>query len=141
MGTDKQVCEKLNVDCLVLTGEMKFVEEEGFLIPLLYGAMSIESESTISAVIMDLKMEKLVSRIECKARRTTHMLYYVIFIAGSGPMLEPGATKGLAREITEVITELGPAGKRRVAVLALEFPGKIRKTIEDEDTKKRLEDI
>ena len=26
VGTDKQVCEKLNVDYLVLTGEMKFVE-------------------------------------------------------------------------------------------------------------------
>ena len=127
-GVSRQVSEKLDVDYLVLTGEMKLDEgeEEGFLVPLLAGAMAIESASTISAVIMDLRTGKLVSRIECKARGTTRMVYYVIFIAGSGPMsLESGAAEGLARGIGKVITELAPAGKRRVAVLSLEFPGAI----------------
>jgi hypothetical protein len=125
-GVSRQVSAKLDVDYLVLAGELKTEEgeEQGFLVPLLAGAMSIESASTISAVIMDLRAGALVSRLECKARGTTRMLYYVIFIAGSGPMLESGVTEGLAAEIGKVITELSPPGRHRVAVLSLEYPGK-----------------
>jgi hypothetical protein len=134
-GVSRQVSDTLGVEYLVLTGELKLDEgeEEGFLVPLLAGAMSIESESMISAVIMDMKTGKLVSRLDCKARGTTRMVYYVIFIAGSGPMLESGVTKGLAREIGKVITELAPPGKRRVAVLALEYPGRTGETVETVD--------
>ena len=133
-GVSRQVSDKLEVDYLVLIGEMKIDEgeEDGFLVPLVAGAMSIESASSISAVIMDLRTGKLVSRIECKARGTTRMVYYVIFIVGSGPVsLVSGAAEGLAREIGKVITELAPAGKRRVAVLSQEFPSKTGKTTED----------
>jgi len=125
-GVGKQVSEQLNVDYLVLAGELELVrgEEEGFFFPMLVGAMSVEGVSTISAVIMDLRAGELVSRLECEARGTSHIYHYVIFVAGNEPLLGSGATKGLAREIGKVITELAPPGKRRVAVLALEYPGK-----------------
>lgn len=120
----RQVSEELDVDYLILTGELKLDEgeEEGFLVPLLAGAMSVESESAISAVIMDLRSGELVTRVTCKARGTTRLVYYVIFVAGNAPMIDSGATKGLAREIGKVVTDLSPTGTPRVAILALEFP-------------------
>jgi hypothetical protein len=78
---------------------------------------------------MDLKAGKLVSRIECKARGKTRIAYYVIFITGTGPMVEAATTEGLASGIGKLITGLAPSATSRVAVLALEFPGKNRQAI------------
>jgi hypothetical protein len=124
------VSEQLDADYLVLVGQLELGqgEEEGFFFPMLVGAMSIEGFSTISAVILDLRTGKLVSKIDCEARGTSYIFHYVIFIAGNEPLLGSGATKGLAGEIGALITELSPTGKRRVAVLALEYPDKAGKT-------------
>jgi len=126
-GAGRQVSEALGVDYLVLVGAAKTKEgeEKGFLVPLLAGAMSVESSMTLSAMIVDLRSGEQISRIECTAHGTSRMVYYVIFIAGTGPMsLQSGAAEGLAGEIGKVITGLSPRGKQRVAVLALEYPGK-----------------
>jgi hypothetical protein len=132
-GAGRRVSDALDVDYLVLVGAAKTKEgeEKGFLVPLLAGAMSVESSTTLSAMILDLRSGEQMSRIECRAHGTSRMVYYVIFIAGTGPMsLQSGAAKGLAGEIGKVITELSPPGKHRVAVLALEHPGDTGETTE-----------
>lgn len=130
-GAGRRVSEVLGVDYLVLVGAAKSKEgeEKGFLVPLVAGAMSVESSTTLSAMIVDLRSGEQISRIECTAHGTSRIVYYVIFIAGTGPMsLQSGAAEGLAGEIGKVITGLSPNGKHRVAVLALEYPGKTGET-------------
>lgn len=129
-GISGQLSEQINVDYLVLVGTLELVqgEEEGFLVPMLVGALSVEGSSTINAVIVDLTTGQLITRLECEARGTSNVYHSLIFVAGNEPLLGSGATEGLAKEIGKVITELGPTGTHRIAVLALEHPREATET-------------
>lgn len=123
-GVIRNIGDQLNIDYLVLLGEIKSSEEEvkGFFLPLVAGAMSGEGSFSLSAIIMDLKTEKLVTMLECETHGTTHILYYVIIAVGNEPTYASTTIESLAKEIGKVLTELDPLGKKRVAVLGLETP-------------------
>jgi len=95
-------------------------EEKGFLIPLLWGAVSAEGTAEITALIIDLRTGEVVSNISSSATGTSHILYYVIFMAGNEPQVTSEAISSLAKEIGSVITELVPKKTARIAVLAME---------------------
>jgi len=120
--TGRRVSEQLNVDYLVVIGALDVSEgeEKGFLIPLLLGAVSAEGTAAITALIIDLRTGIVVSKISSAATGTSHILYYVIFMAGNEPQVTSEAISSLARETGSVITELVPRRKARVAVLAME---------------------
>jgi len=120
--TCRRVSEQLNVDYLVLIGALDVSEgeEKGFLIPLLWGAVSAEGKAAITALIIDLRTGEVISKISSAATGTSHILYYVIFIAGNEPQVTSEAISSLAREIGSFITELVPKRTARIAVLAME---------------------
>jgi hypothetical protein len=122
--TCSEVNRQLNVNYLVLVGSSKVTseEEEGFMIPLLVGAMSVESASTLSAVIFDLGSGDQICQITSEARGKERVFAYVIFVVGSVPQIKTASIEGLANEVISVITELGAQETKRIAIMAAEVP-------------------
>jgi hypothetical protein len=117
-----RINEDLDVDYLVLVSTKGVIvdEEEGFIIPLLVGVMTVDKEMTVDAILLDLKTAKSVCRISSKAHGTEKMFYWVIVIVATGPFTDSSAITGLGEEIVNVIEKDAGSDKVRVAIMALE---------------------
>jgi hypothetical protein len=117
-----EITERLNVDYLILVG-MRATEEgdlDGFFIPLVAGAGSIPEESSLSALVIDLRRQSIVCEFVATAESTGRMLYYVIVVVGTNPMTESAVIKGIADGISKELSQLGSGEVVRIAVLAAE---------------------
>jgi hypothetical protein len=95
-------------------------DDEGFFVPMLAGAMSLEHESRITSMIIDLRTGKFVCNIRSSAIGRDRMLYYVIFIAGNEAQTDDSAVKGLSAEIGNAINDHNKHKNTRIAIMSNE---------------------
>lgn len=119
-GRCQQISSNLDVQFLVLLTPLKFKEgeEQGFFIPLAFGAMAFPEESTLSALIVDLRSGSFLCRLDAASSGSARMLYYVIYIAAADPMTESAVIRDLSEAIGKAISEEMDAEPVRIAVLA-----------------------
>lgn len=118
--TCDRITNELRVDYLVILNPLVVRtsgDEGGFFVPMLAGAMSQEHESSITSMIIDLRIGKRICNIKSKAIGTDRMLYYVIFIAGNESQTDKSALKGLSEEIGNAINEHNQHKKTRIAIM------------------------
>ena len=120
--TCSRINEELEVDYLVLVSSKGVVvgEEEGFYVPLLVGAMVVDKETTVDAMLLDLKTGKSVCRISSEAHGTEKIFIWVIVIVATGPFTDSSAITGLGEEIVRVIEKNSKSEKIRIAIMAVE---------------------
>jgi len=116
------VSEKLDVQYLVLLTPLLHEEgeEEGIFIPLAFGALSVSENSTLSAIIIDLRSGSVVTRLSSSSSGHGRLLYYVIYIVAADPMTESAVISGLSESIAQTLAAESHSGGLHVAVLALE---------------------
>jgi len=116
-----RVAEQLDMQYLVLltTVLVETGEEEGFLIPFL-GAMAVPEDSTLSALIIDLRQGSIVTQLSATSSGKGRMLYYVIIIVAADPMTESAVISGLSESIAETLAAESHSGRLRIAILAAE---------------------
>ena len=116
-----RVAEQLDMQYLVLltSALVEAGEEEGFLIPFL-GAMAVPEDSTLSALIIDLRHGSVVSQLSAKSSGKVRMLYYVIIMVAADPMTESAVISGLSESIAETLAAESHSGRLRIAILAAE---------------------
>ena len=122
---ERDVCERvreqLDVAYLVLVGPMTFEEGEPkghFLLSIGgYGAAQVDTESTLSAVIVDLQTQETVCQVtsEAHGKQTWAGLFYFVVTI---PMTDPAAIRGLGDGVAKAITERAGAEPIRIAVMA-----------------------
>lgn len=119
-----RVAEKLDMQYLVLLTAVPVETEEpkGFLIPFL-GAMAATEDSSLSALIIDLRLGSVVSQLTTQASGEGILLHYVIFIVAADPMTETAVIKGLSKSIAEALAAEPVSGSLRIAILAAESAG------------------
>lgn len=117
-----RVVEQLDMQYLVLLTPMLVEEgeEEGFLIPLAIGAMAFPENSTLSAIIIDLRSGSVVCQLNSNSSGHGRLLYYVIYIVAADPMTESAVIRGLSESIAETLATESHSGSLRIAVLAAE---------------------
>jgi hypothetical protein len=117
-----QVAEQLDMQYLVLLtpAVVETGEEEGFFFPLLIGAMAVSEDSTLNALIIDLRDRSVVSQLSASSSGRGRMLYYVIIIVAADPMTESAVIRGLSESIAETLAVESHFGSLRIAVLAAE---------------------
>lgn len=120
--TRTRVAEQLDMQYLVLLTPMLVEEgeEEGFLIPLAFGAMAVSENSTLSAIIIDLRRGSVICQLSSSSSGHGRLLYYVIYIVAADPMTESAVISGLSESIAETLAAESHSGRLRVAVLAAE---------------------
>lgn len=120
-----EVAEQLDVQYLVLLSEAQVEtgDEKGFLIPFL-GAMAASEESTLGALVIDLRHGAMLSQLSATSSGKGGMLYYVIFMVATDPMTESAVIKGLSESIAKTLENESHEGELRIAVLAGEVPEK-----------------
>lgn len=120
--TCRRINEELDVDYLVLVSTKGVIvgEEEGFFVPLLIGAMTVDKEMTVDAILLDLKTGKSVCQIRSEAHGTEKMFYWVIVVAATGPFTDSSAITGLGEEIAKVIRGRAKSEKVHIAIMAAE---------------------
>lgn len=121
-----RVAEQLDIQYLVLltSALVETGEEEGFLIPFL-GAMAVPEDSTLSALIIDLRDGSVITQLSATSSGKGRMLYYVIIIVAADPMTESAVISGLSKSIAETLAAKSHSGKLRIAILAAETPENI----------------
>jgi hypothetical protein len=108
---------------LLSEAQVETGEEKGFLIPFL-GAMAASEESTLGALVIDLRRGTLLSQLSASSSGKGGMLYYVIFMVATDPMTESAVIKGLSESIARTLENESHEGGLRIAVLAGEVPEK-----------------
>jgi len=120
--TCSRINEKLDVDYLVLVSTKGVIagEGEGFFVPLLVGAMVSDEETTVDAMLLDLKTGKSVCQISSKAHGKEKVFYWVIVVVGTGPLTESSAITVLGEEIANVIRKHAKSDTVNIAIMAAE---------------------
>lgn len=118
-----RVAERLDVEYLVLLGPAlmdQSSDEHGGYMPLVAGVMYAEEKSTMSAVIVDLRLAESVVLYRVEASGTPVALVWVVVAAMKDPMTESAVLSGLSEAIARRVVE-GRRGRRvRIAILAAE---------------------
>jgi len=115
-----RLSSELGVDYLVLIGDM---EEEtlsevgamGWFI-VFFGVVSGEIETRLSAIIIDIKNERLLHDVTSSARGSYGAIGYA-YLVGTGPDTESSAIKGLGHKIADIISNDSANEIIRIAVL------------------------
>jgi hypothetical protein len=123
-------CERIQrqmpVDYLLLFGPLQ--QQEGSLkgpnfmtlgMPLPFGLGTAESKSTLSAVVIDLKVGEIVCQIDVSAEGSTSFVAWV-YIVGTYPATGDSAAQGLAEELVAEIREISGEEHPSVVLMAAE---------------------
>lgn len=119
----EHVRNELDVTYLVLIGPMHHVEgkEKGgiAIFPLPFGAAQYDTESGLSAVIVNLRSREILCQLNAEAHGKMTTVAYVGFVF-TIPLTNSAAIRGLADEVAKVITNEVGTQSVRIAVMAAE---------------------
>ena len=120
--TCNRINEKLDVDYLVLVSTKGVIagEGEGFFVPLLVGAMTVDKEMTVDAMLLDLKTGKSVCQISSEAHGTEKIFVWVIVVVATGPLTDSSAITVLGEEIANEIRKHAKSDTVSIAIMATE---------------------